>query len=156
MFTYEAGVFLAVLLWLWSTLSVLVSINSLMNRNLKKIGQRLSWLSLQPKPISHGEILHGGMRKTLRFLFLCGIGLPFVLLSWIYVAYSISYILYRWRKDAGAPQAVREFRWKMKNIDMSFDQIVKEMMKANDQDLSELEMVKGNIISEMREQGLHP
>ena len=154
MFSYESGILVAVLLWLWVTISAIVSINSRMNRNLHKIGQRLSWLTMIPKPMSAEEVHHTTIRKVMKFLLLYGTGLPFVLASWLYVAYVVGLLIYRKSKDSGAPQAVREFRWKLRNTDMTFDQLVKELMKVSDRDPDEFEKVKADLLRELDEQGL--
>ena len=154
MFEYETGLLLAFLLWLWVTISAIVSINSRMNRNLQKIGQRLSWLTMSPKPMSPEEASHTTPRKVMKFLLLYGTGLPFVFTSWLYVLYVAVLLVYRKTKDSGAPQAVREFRWKLRNTDMTFDQLVKELMKVSDQDPSTFEKVKADLIQELHEQGL--
>lgn len=149
MLSYETGVLLAFLLWLWSVISAIVSINSQMERNLNKIGQRLSWLTMTPKPVAPEEANRSWLKKVLKFLLLHGIGLPFILTSWLYVVYGVGMLLYRKSKDAGAPQAVREFRWKLRNTEMTFDQIVKEMMKASDQDPADFEKIKTEILQEL-------
>ena len=125
-----------------------------MNRNLHKIGQRLSWLTMIPKPMSAEEVHHTTIRKVMKFLLLYGTGLPFVLASWLYVAYVVGLLIYRKSKDSGAPQAVREFRWKLRNTDMTFDQLVKELMKVSDRDPDEFEKVKADLLRELDEQGL--
>jgi hypothetical protein len=131
-----------------------VAINSRTNRNLQKIGQRLSWLTMTPKPMSAEEVSHSGLRKLMKFLLLYGTGLPFVLTSWLYVLYVVGLLIYRRSKDAGAPQAVREFRWKLRNTDMTFDQLVKELMKLSDRDPADFEQVKADLVRELHEQGL--
>jgi hypothetical protein len=104
--------------------------------------------------MSAEEANHSAFRKILKFLLLYGTGLPFVLASWLYVAYVVGLILYRRSKDSGAPQAVREFRWKLRNTEMTFDQIVKELMKVTDQNPADFEKVKADLIQELDEQGL--
>ncbi len=151
MFSYESGVWLAFLLWLWTVISAIVGLNSKMARNLNKIGQRLSWLTMTPKPISPEEANYSWIRKLMKFLLVHGIGLPFILTSWLYVTYSLGVLLYRKSKDSGAPQVVREFRWKLRNTDMSFDQIVKELMKVSDQDTAEFERVKSELLQELED-----
>lgn len=154
--TYETGIFVAFLAWLWLSINAIISLNSRMQRNLNKIGQRLSWLSMTPKPISADEESHGLLRKIFKFLFLYGTGLPFVLGGWFYVLYVIGIIIYRKSKDAGSPQVVREFRWKLRNTDMSFDQLVKELVKVGELEPFEFERVKAELIAEMKERGLRP
>ena len=107
-----------------------------------------------PKPMSAEEVHHTTIRKVMKFLLLYGTGLPFVLASWLYVAYVVGLLIYRKSKDSGAPQAVREFRWKLRNTDMTFDQLVKELMKVSDRDPDEFEKVKADLLRELDEQGL--
>ena len=89
-----------------------------------------------------------------KFLLIAAIGLPFVLLSWVQVFLYIGMAIYRKSKDAGAPQSVKEFRWRMRNVDMTFDEIIKELLKLNGKDLSEFDATKAAVIQEMREAGL--
>ena len=104
--------------------------------------------------MSAEETSHSPARKVMKFLLLYGTGLPFVLASWFYVAYVVGLLIYRKSKDSGAPQAVREFRWKLRNTDMTFDQLVKELMKVTDQDPTEFEQVKADLVHELNEQGI--
>ncbi len=151
---YESGLLIALLLWLWLTITSIVALNSRMNRNLRKIGQRLSWLTMTPKPISREEVNHGFVRIGLKFVIVFGTGLPFIFASWLYVIYIVGILFYRKSKDSGAPQAVREFRWKLRNMDMTLDQIIKELMKVTDQDPNEFEAVKAEFVRELRDQGI--
>jgi hypothetical protein len=153
LFSYEGGLGIAFILWLAGIVIMLVSINSRFERNLNKIGQRLSWLTLTLKPMDAEEMKRSTFRKIFKFLFIVGIGLPGVLLSWLYVAWFVGTIVDKRTKDAGAPQAVREFRWKMKNMDMSFDQIVREMMKVSEEDPATFEKVRNDLVQEMTDRG---
>lgn len=54
-------------------------------------------------------------------------------------------LAYRITKDFGAPVSVKEFRWKLRNMDMNFDQIIKELMILSDTNPSEFEVVKQNL-----------
>lgn len=151
---YETGIFFAFLLWLYNAIMIVVSANSRLERNLNRIGQRLSWLTLTPKPMDSDDLSRSTVSKILRYLLIVGISLPFILLSWLNVALAITTIIYRRAKDSGAPQAVREFRWKMKNADLTFDQLVKEMMKISEDDSSKFEEFRTTIVNELEERGL--
>ena len=60
-----------------------------------------------------------------------------------------------WRvKDSGAPQVVREFRWKMRNADLTFDQMMKELMKVSDEDPATFDTFRENYVRDMRARGL--
>lgn len=153
LFSYENGIGIAFILWLAGIVMTLVSINSTMERNLNRIGQRLSWLTLSPKAMDAEEVRHSTLRKIFKFLLIAAIGLLGVLLSWLYVAWFVGAIVYKRTKDAGAPQAVREFRWKMKNVDMSFDQIVREMVKVSGEDSGAFEKMRSDLAQEMTDRG---
>lgn len=106
MFDYETGIFFAFLLWLYNAVMIVVSVNSRLERNLNRMGQRLSWFTLMPKPLEPDDLSRSPTSKVLRYLLVVGIGLPFILLSWFNVALAVGTILYRRAKDSGAPQAV--------------------------------------------------
>ena len=154
MFDYETGIFVAFLLWLYNAVMVVVSVNSRLERNLNQMGQRLSWVTLTPKAMEPGDLSRSTTSKILKYLLVVGIGLPFVLLSWLNVGLAIATILYRRAKDSGAPQAVREFRWKLRNTDLTFDQLVRESMKAVEADLSKFEEFRAAMVTELEERGL--
>ena len=154
MFDYETGIFVAFLLWLYNAVMVVVSVNSRLERNLNQMGQRLSWVTLTPKAMEPGDLSRSTTSKILKYLLVVGIGLPFVLLSWLNVGLAIATILYRRAKDSGAPQAVREFRWKLRNTDLTFDQLVRESMKAVEADPSKFEEFRAAMVTELEERGL--
>jgi hypothetical protein len=120
------------------------------------MGQRVSWLTLQPKPLELTDISRPWWRALAKFLFIAGFGLPWILLSWLYVAYVIVVYLYWLAKDFGAPQSVREFRWKMRNMEMNFDSIIREGMKVTDTAPDKFEEVKAELVNGMQERGLSP
>ena len=145
MFSYEAGLIVALVLWAWSAASLIISLNSTLERNLNRIGQRLSWITRAPKPMDADDRAGVTMGKVWKFLFIVGIGLPFVLLSWAYVGYSAAVWLYQWTKNFGEPQAIKEYRWKMRNIDMTLDQIAKEMLKVSGDDTETFEQFRDRL-----------
>lgn len=152
--SYETGIGIAFLLWLYGTVTSLLAINSQLERNLNKIGQRLSWLTLKPKPLTASDQSRGTLQSVFRFLILSLIGLASVLLSWLYVAWFLGAMVYMKSKDAGAPQAIKEYRWKLRNMDLSLDQLVREGMKVTGQDESAFEQVKADLLRAMRDEGL--
>lgn len=155
MFSYESGVAVAAMLWLYSAISLLVTINSTLERNLNRIGQRVSWLTRRPKPLEAEDQTKSLFSKVLKFTIIFGLSFPFIFLSWVYVALALAQVAYGLSKDFGAPQLVREFRWKMKNADLTFDQIVKELIKFESEGPENFDAFRANIINEMRERGLH-
>lgn len=153
-FSYEDGVFVAFLFYIYSIIVLVVQLNSQMERNLNKVGIRRSWITRQPKPLEQEYIDRPFYRKILKFLFFTFFQLVSVLLSWLGVFLTVCMMAYAWSKDYGAPSEVRAFRWKLRNREMSFDNIVKEMEIMAGNDLSGLDKAIEEIKSEMRDRGL--
>lgn len=150
MFTYETGLLIGFFIWLYSLVNLIVSINSQFNKNLIKIGQRLSWLTLTPKMMDDKDELDKPIYiKVIKFIFIAFLGLLSVLLSWLYVVWVIGTYIYRRSKDSGVPEVIKNFRWKMRNVDMTRDQIILELFKTTERDMSEFEDFKENYISEL-------
>lgn len=137
---YESGLTVAFFLWLIGMGSIIVRKNSLLERNLNKIGRRTSLLGLEIKDAKYPKpslwIL------IFKFTLSVIISLPFILLSWLYVAIVFLLYAYKLMKDIGVPQQFKEYRWKLKNMDMTFDEIIKEIVKLEDLDESEYPRVR--------------
>lgn len=149
MFTYESGIFIAFLLWLYGVIRIILLANSKTQKNLKIIGKRMSY--------NLGVIEDYDYKKepstwnVVKFLlFHVFLPLPFILLSWINVVYVVGSYIYVFLKDTGAPQSVKEFRWKLRNVDMSLDQIIKESMKISDQSPDDFEKIKKEILENIQ------
>lgn len=149
MFTYENGLLLAFFIWVFGVIRVVILSNSRAQKNLKLIGKRMSY--------NLGVIVDYDYKKepvywvVLKFIFLhVLLSLPFVFLSWVYVIYVLGIYSYVFLKDIGAPQSIKEFRWKLRNTDMTFDQIIKEVMKISDQNPEDFEKVRDEIKEEVR------
>lgn len=106
------------------------------------------------KPMDTDDEKRSSLMSFLKFSFLQLIGLLFVLTSWLSVAMTLGQIIYRKSKDSGVPQNIKEFRWKMKNMDMMFDQVVTESFKLNEDPNTSYEDFKQAAINEMTERGL--
>lgn len=129
-FSYGTGVFIAAIIWFCQTVFLLVVINSRINKNLKRVGMRLSWVSLKPKTMTKKEMQGGKVWPAFKFLLLCGFGMAGIAAGWISVVLTTWLFLYvRWL-SLGMPVAMREYWWKMKNLDMDSDRIISEMMKS--------------------------
>ena len=156
MFSYENGVMIACLLWVWTMIHTLVMINSQLEKNLNRIGRRLSWFWLSPKEMYMESRNRPLWKSALKFIAIAFLGIPSVLLSWAWVIYWIGTVIYGWNKKFGMPQAMREFHWKMRNIDMPFDRIVKELMAASYMPETDFEDYKHQILREMEDNGVTP
>ncbi|MFA6189331.1 MAG: hypothetical protein WC680_08635 [Sulfuricurvum sp.] len=154
MFDYESGILVALLFWIFYAGSILVSINSQVERNLNKIGQRLSWITLAPKLMTIDDVNHSVAFKIMKYLFVIGIAFAFIFLSWAYIIVTIVLIIYKFFKDFGAPQTIREFRWKLKNSNLTFEQLMKELMKVSEVDESKYDEFTNEVITNLQERGL--
>ena len=70
--------------------------------------------------------------------------LVFTLTSWLYVAGVVAMFVYSKSKDSGVPESIRAYRWKLKNVDMSFEDMVREVMKLSEnypRNLSSFEII---------------
>lgn len=125
---YEQGVFLAFVIWLIETTGLFLSLNSKLNSNLRKVGCRLRWSGGQPIMIEQDEINPTKNKIIIKFSLYILSGIVSIIFSWLFVIYSIA----KWVKsfcsyNFGTPEVVKIQRFKMKNIDMNFDQILKLM-----------------------------
>jgi hypothetical protein len=150
---YESGVLIAFLIWCFGLIAMLIKVNSQMNKNLQKIGFRLSWVSLNPKPMSEFDTNKPIWRIILKFLVIAFFGFLFIFLSWVQVVFFIGMLGYKFFQDIGAPQVVRDFRWKLKNLNMTMDQVIEEFMKVDEVKL-DFEIYKSNIINDMKQRNL--
>ncbi|HSV68913.1 MAG TPA: hypothetical protein VLI72_02285 [Methylibium sp.] len=151
---YETGVLIALLLWAFNAIMVIVNVNSQFERNIRKIGMRLSWLTLQPKPLSVEAKNRSWWKNVGKYLFLTLFGLPWTLLSWLYVAMAAGMFLWRWSKTSGTPQAIKEYRWKLRNQDLDFDTLLRETMKVSDKSPSEFDQFRADTIADLKARGL--
>lgn len=152
---YEVGLLVALLMWMGYNIILLVSINSCHERNLNKIGKRLSWVGLTVTELEQDDLHRSFVMKALRFLLIAAFGLPFVLLSWIYVFAGVGGFLYRFSRDSGVPQSVKEFRWRMRNVEMTYDQLVTELMKLETEQRFSFEEYRARLTAELKERGVY-
>lgn len=156
MFTYENGLLIAILYWLYSAVMMVVQLNSQLQKNLNRIGERLSWTNLEPKPMTSGDLNGSAWGKILKYLLIVSIGFVTVFLSWISVGLTVLSLMRRFWRSYGAPQSVKELRWKMRNLDMSFDAIVLESFKLDNRGCVTFQEYKEMIQRDLVSRGLLP
>lgn len=139
MFSYENGLILAFFIWLICIGINIVQSNSMMQKNLNKIGRRIGYLGIVEIDYTKQSLSYRAFKFILIDVLL---PIPFLFLSWLYVAIVALMYAYNLKKDTGAPQLVKEFRWKLRNMDLSFDELIKALMIAEGQDLSEFDRVR--------------
>jgi len=92
-------------------------------------------------------------RSILKFLLIASFGFALIFLSWVQVAMTIGMIFWKWSKDSGAPQNIKEFRWKMRNIDLTRDQVMEELAKVDGTPPENFENYKETLLQQMRDRG---
>lgn len=142
MFTYEGGLLIGLILWIIYLFRTVILFNSRTQKNLFKVGKRVSLLG-GIKDIDYKN--ESFFYKTLKFFFIAIFPIFLVLLSWLYVIPSIIYYIYVFYQDFSAPQKVKDFRWKLKNVDLTQDQIVRGLIEISDQDANDFEKIKKEI-----------
>lgn len=141
MFTYENGLILAFLIWIIGIVANIIQSNSMMQRNLKKIGKRIGFWGITDIDYSKQSPWYKGFKFFFIYILL---PIPFLFLSWLYVGMVGLQYLYNLKKDMGAPQSIKEFRWRLRNIDLTFDELIKGLMVLEGQDLSDFDKVKSD------------
>lgn len=130
MFTYESGVFWAFLIWIYTFAAGIIASNSIMEKNMNKIGMTRNWFTGQYRERTSADQNRSVFVSCLMYLALMFFNLITTLGSWMYVGLAVVMWLYRLSKDSGVPQNVKEYRWKMKNLDLSFDDILRLVMET--------------------------
>lgn len=142
MFTYENGLIVAALLYVYYLFNLVITINSTAERNLNKVGERHSWLTLRPKPMEAPDFVSTLHKKIIKFLVVALFQGLFVFLGWVGVLINIVLTFYYLAKDYGAPATIKEFRWKIRNVDLEFDEIIREFIKVRGLRSEEFDKVK--------------
>jgi hypothetical protein len=151
---YETGVAVALILWVFYSVLLIVSLHSTLARNMGRVGLRLSWANLTPKEISAPDVNRSVVMTAVKVGLFVVSGLVGALFSWVTVAVQIGSFIYARMKDSGAPQTIKDYRWKMKNREMSFDEIVVEIMKITDQPSESFTDVREQMLQELAGRGV--
>lgn len=127
---YEIGVYLSLFYWLYQSIFLIILINSQMEKNLNKVYQRLSWSTFRVKQIEKYEELHPHIFKTImKYIFIVSLKLLFIFFSWVYLFYVFVNTMFNRYKQDGEPEVMKTFRWRMRNSNLSYEQILQELYK---------------------------
>lgn len=127
---YEAGVLAAFLIWLMRIGWMIIVPHTKFSRNLRRVGMCVSWATGRPRPMDEADRSRGVVAHSLRLLLLACMQLPFVLLSWISVGLTLGAFVVSLLRDLGKPQELKAAFWRLRNVELSFDEIVSELYKA--------------------------
>lgn len=153
---YETGLLLAVAIWFIRAIYALLQINSTLEKNINKIGKRQSWLDFTIKPLTSDYVNKSVFYKIIKYLLIWGL-IPFILIftSWLYVIYVVAVFAYKTYQNIGMPNNVKEYKWRLRNLNLSFNDLVQETVAITNNNEITFEEAREAIIEEMKSNGLH-
>lgn len=128
-----------------------MTVNSTAEKNLNKLGERYSWLTLKPMSMSKSKSKSKSnfdmsfYGKVGKFLFIAIVQGLFIFLSWLNVLFFICKAIYIVSKDYGAPKEIKDFRWKLKNQNLTFDELILELIKIKGLNKDDFEKIKAEM-----------
>jgi hypothetical protein len=127
---YEIGVYFSLFYWLYQSIFLIILINSQMEKNLNKVYQRLSWSTFRTKQIESYDEVHPHIFKMImKYIFIILVNLLLIFLSWVYLFYVFVNTMFNRYKRDGEPEVMKTFRWRMRNSNLSYEQILQELYK---------------------------
>ena len=129
-------------------------VNSQLNKNLKKIGMRIGWLDGNPKPMTPADQQITFFKVTIKVTVFVLLGLISLLLSWVLVAMYVVMMTWKFAKDSGVPEAVKNYRWVMRNKNMSRDEVLAEVMKLEGLPIENFDTYKQELLNNLLIRGL--
>jgi len=151
---YESGVLIAFCLWVYNSAMAVALVNSQLNKNLKKIGIRVGWLDGNPKPMTPADQKITFIKVTIKVAAFVFLGLISLLLSWVLVALYVVMMTWKFAKDSGVPEAVKNYRWVMRNKNMSRDEVIAEFMKLQGLPSENFDTYKQELLNDLLLRGL--
>jgi len=151
--SYETGIAAAFLIWLYSAAMTMVNINSQLERNLNKVGLRLSWTTSRLKEMLADEVDCPKYKRVFKYVFIYWVSAPLLLLSWFSVAVYAGAIAYQKIKDLRTPAEARARLWRLRNLDLSFDEIVRITEEIKGADPANFENAKNELRESLRLRG---
>ena len=151
MFTYENGILVNALISSIYSILLIVVINSTASRNLRHLGERYSWVDFSIKPMSESDFNRTPLKSAGKYFFVIALQIPTIFLSWLNVFLVALLTAYKLYKDAGAPNSVKDFRWKIRNIEMSFDEMVQALLEARGLKSEDFQTLRAEIIRTVKE-----
>lgn len=151
---YELGCFVAFIHWLYRTVILIVAVNSTAERNLRKVGMRHSWYTGRLIVMTYSADYRHISEKIVQFAAIRLMFLVGIFFSWISVAWFFGAFFYEKGRDSNQSVEVREFRWNLKNFDLSFDDMVLGFAKVSGNKAS-LEVLRHKMFQNMRDRGFN-
>ena len=151
---YYWGIWISCFYWLYQSIFLIIMINSQLEKNLNKVYQRVSWFTRSIKPIQSLDEINPPLFKSIfKYLFLVLFNFCLIFLSWFYLFYLFINTMFNRYKQEGEPEVMKTFRWRMRNSDLTYDQIMEELYKIEltDKSYDEFKFNYENRIKHSRE-----
>lgn len=149
--TYEDGIGVSFFICIYQLGMLIYYKNSQFEKNLNKLGLRLSYLTLTPTPYENEN--KPIYIKILKLLIIQIFNFAMIFLSWLFVLYFAFMVVRNFYNKIGMPQAIKDYQWKMRNMDLSIDNIIKLDMAARDISMNNFEEFKANILEDLHNRG---
>ena len=111
---------------------------------------KISWISQTVVPSYKADEIRKPL-KIFLFILLSLFGLALVLTSWFYVGLSLIMYLYAKSKDYGVPEKIKNYRWKLKNLDMPVEKILQEIYNLDEHSETSFEEFKKFSLKEIED-----
>jgi hypothetical protein len=101
--------------------------------------------------MSESDFNRTPLKSAGKYFFVIALQIPTIFLSWLNVFLVALLTAYKLYKDAGAPNSVKDFRWKIRNIEMSFDEMVQALLEARGLKSEDFQTLRAEIIRTVKE-----
>ena len=65
----------------------------------------------------------------MKYIFIISLNLLLIFFSWVYLFYVFVNTMFNRYKQDGEPEVMKTFRWRMRNSNLSYEQILQELYK---------------------------
>lgn len=149
--SYETGFFIAIVLKIYELLMFTFMVNSQYQRNLNKIGLRLSWLTFEPKEMEAKDYQNKSSKVFYKSIIYIAYNFCHIFFSWLYIGYYLINLLWHFSKDRGVPQNIKELRWKLRNQNLTKDEVIIEFSKIKNLNQEQIEVLKLKVEEQLME-----
>lgn len=123
---YLLGYIIAFLVSFVSLLIAICADFGTYGHNLRQVGARVSWIYGLPKEIDKDDLAGFGsyLKKFALSLVFCAVN---ALQSWLLIVQALIGSVRGFLKSFGVPKDVRNARWRIKNLRMDFDGVLRNL-----------------------------
>lgn len=142
---YELGMFWAFILFTSDSIYRICLLKSKLNKNFKKVGIRLKWSTGLPTFMEFDELKPSKFFIAFKISMIFLGGIFCIFLSWVYVIYSLFFWVRNFYKNNfNIPETLKIARFKLRNFDMTFDEVLEQCYEADSFASSNIKKLKFN------------